>query len=153
MSSREGVRLVKPGALLFASYDTDQNGRITRTEVETGAQRSFAVADANKDGEIAGFEQNAWAESIGSIDDVLSNPMSFDVNLDKRITPAEFAQGLRRLATPLEDAGSGDILYPALIQGLNRSQEQADRGPPPGAPGFGSQAGDRAAPRNAGGGN
>jgi hypothetical protein len=147
----EGVRIVKPGALLFASYDTDQNGRITRAEVDAGAQRSFTLADTNKDGEVAGFEQTAWAESVGSIDDVLTNPMSFDVNLDKRITPAEFASGLRRLAGPLEEpGGNGDILYTALIQGLNRSQEQAERGPPPGGPG-GFAGGPP--PRNASGGN
>lgn len=139
MSRAEGVRIVKPGALLFASYDTDKNGRITREEIEAGALASFKAADKNGDGVMAGFEQNEWAASLGSTNDVLANPMTFDSDLDRSSRLPEFLDGIRKLAQAVADPVTGEISFASLIQPLNMQQQQADRGGPggPGGPGGG----------------
>lgn len=123
----EGVRVVQPGALLFASFDRNFDGRITPEEIEAGAAGSFATADRNGDGVITGFEQNDWATSVGSMNDVLSNPMTFDVDLDRSVTKTEFAAGLKRIAGQV---APGELNFADLVKPLARPDEQASRGAP-----------------------
>jgi hypothetical protein len=123
----DGVRVVQPGALLFASFDRNYDGRISAEEIETGAAGAFASADRNRDGAITGFEQNDWAVSVGSMNDVLSNPMTFDVDLDRSVTKAEFASGLKRIAGQV---APGELSFADLVKPLGRPDEQASRGGP-----------------------
>jgi hypothetical protein len=131
MRSTEGVRLVSPGALLFASFDKNFNGKITREEIEAGAAGAFAAADKNKDGKVSGFEQNDWAASVGSLHDVLSNPMTFDIDLDRSVTPAEFSAGLKRIADQMMPAGVNEITFAELVKPLTQPGQQAQGGAPP----------------------
>jgi hypothetical protein len=129
----EGVRVVRPGALLFASFDRNYDGRISSQEIEAGAAGAFAVADRNGDGAVSGFEQNDWAASVGSMNDVLSNPMTFDVDLDRSVTREEFTAGLLRIAGQLAPEG---LTFADLMKPLSRSEDQASRGgSAPAAPG------------------
>jgi hypothetical protein len=123
----EGVRMVQPGALLFASFDRNFDGRVSVEEIETGAAGAFASADRNRDGVITGFEQNDWAASVASMNDVLSNPMTFDVDLDRSVTKAEFAAGLKRIAGQV---APGELNFADLVKPLSRPDEQASRGAP-----------------------
>lgn len=139
----EGVKVVTPGALLFASFDADFNGLITSDELTAGAQRAFHAGDRNGDGVITGFEQTDWATAMGDATGVLANAMTFDIDLDRTVTLAEFTSGLRRIADQLADE-SGVVKFTDLIQPLNRRPEQAQanngidwgsikgRGSPPG---------------------
>lgn len=105
-----GLRMVKSGALLLASFDQNFDGAVTDEEVETGARASFAVADRDGNGALGGFEQGDWANKVGAADDVLSNPMLFDVDLDRSVTLDEFVAGVRRLAVSARGPGS-DVLH------------------------------------------
>ena len=117
----EGVRMVSPGALLFASFDRDYDGKIGPAEVDAGAAGAFLAADRNKDGAITGFEQNDWSASVGAVGDVLSNPMTFDVDLDRSVTRVEFINGLKRLAGQLSP---GDIAFADLVKPLNWAEDR-----------------------------
>ena len=123
----EGVRVVQPGALLFASFDRNFDGRISEAEIEAGAAGAFAAADRNGDGSITGFEQNDWAVSVASMNDVLSNPMTFDIDLDRSVTKAEFVSGLKRIAGQV---APGELGFADLVKPLTRPDEQASRGSP-----------------------
>jgi hypothetical protein len=120
----EGVKVVTPGALLFASFDADLSGMITPEELTAGAQRAFKVADRNSDGVVTGFEQTDWATAMGDSTGVLANAMTFDIDLDRTVTLAEFTSGLRRIADQLADE-SGVLKFTELIQPLNRQPEQS----------------------------
>jgi hypothetical protein len=127
----EAVRLVKPGALLFASFDRNFDGVITPEEIDVGAAGAFAAADKNKDGVISGFEQSDWATLIGAGNDVFSNPMAFDLDLDRAVTPAEFAVGIKRFADTLANPTTGNIAFVDLIKAMKpQGGEQAERGSP-----------------------
>lgn len=124
----DGVKVVAPGALIFASFDRDANGRITLAEIEAGAATAFAAADRNGDGLITGFEQTDWAASVGSATDVIANAMTFDIDLDHSVTKAEFVTGLKRIAGQIQS--SGDLTFADLLQPLNRTAERASPAPP-----------------------
>jgi hypothetical protein len=131
---REGVRIVRPAAMLFASFDTDHDGQITDAEIDAGAAISFAVADKNHDGAITGFEQSDWATLVGSGGDVLANPMQFDSDLDRSVTLAEFTSGLHRLADTLKKKGESVLAYADLVQPLQPpggGAQASESGQPP----------------------
>lgn len=124
----EGVKVVGPGALVFASFDRNADGRITVAEIEAGAGAAFAAADKNGDGQLSGFEQSDWAARIGSPTDVMANAMTFDIDLDRAVTQAEFLAGLKRIAAQIQP--NGDLLYTDLLRPLTRPPvEQAGGNP------------------------
>jgi EF hand len=119
----EGVKVVSPGALVFASFDRNFDGRITVEEIDAGAAVAFDVADKNKDGSITGFEQTDWAGAMSGGGDVIANAMTFDIDLDRSVTRVEFAAGFKRLAEQIQPAG--ELTFVDLIQPLNRPGDQA----------------------------
>lgn len=119
----EGVKVVSPGALVFASFDRNFDGRITVEEIAAGAEAAFAVVDKNTDGVITGFEQNDWAALMGGGADVLANAMTFDIDLDRTVTKAEFVTGMKRLAAQIQP--NGDLTFNDLVQPLNRAKDEA----------------------------
>ena len=106
-------RLVAGGGL-FLSFDTDGDGRITREEVEAGTAAAFKKADANGDGHLTAFEQINWAESLPTRDDTLANPVRFDPNLDRRVSPEEFETVIAELAEHYVEETSDVIVIASL---------------------------------------
>jgi hypothetical protein len=142
----EGVKVVTPGALVFASFDSNLDGTISKEEIAAGATRAFQVADRNTDGAITGFEQTDWATAMGDATGVLANAMTFDIDLDRSVTPSEFAAGMHRIAGQIAD-DNGVLRYTDLVQPLNRAPEQAqDTGG-----GWGTITGRGSPPRDRGG--
>jgi hypothetical protein len=143
----EGVKVVSPGALVFASFDRNFDGRISGEEIAAGAAGVFQAADRNKDGSITGFEQTDWANNVGDPTGVLANAMTFDVDLDRTVTLAEFTSGLVRLAGQISTDPSKELTFSDLVQPLNRTPE-------PGAPapgGWGKITPRGSPPRDTGG--
>lgn len=123
----DGVRVVAPGALVFASFDRNGDGKITVAEIEAGAAVSFAAGDRNGDGVITGFEQTDWAAAMGNPNDLMANAMTFDIDLDRAVTKAEFTAGLKRIAGQIQP--NGELTFVDLLQPLTRPSENADQGP------------------------
>lgn len=82
---------LKPGGGLLASFDTDDNGRVSQEELRAGIEGAFLAADENGDGELTAIEQQKWAENLPTRDDSLGNPVRFDPNLDRRVSYSEFS--------------------------------------------------------------
>lgn len=141
----EGVKVVVPGALVFASFDATHDGIITDDEIASGAEQAFAIADRNGDGVITGFEQSDWAAAMGDPTGVLANAMTFDIDLDRSVTSSEFTAGLKRIAAQIASE-DGSLKYTDLVQPLNRTPQQAEQGG-----GWGTIAPRSSPPRNSGG--
>jgi hypothetical protein len=122
-----GVKVVSPGALIFASFDRNGDGRVTVAEIEAGAEIAFVAADKNADGLITGFEQADWATIMGSGSDEMANTMTFDIDLDRGVTRAEFVAGLKRIAAQIQP--QGDLTFADLLQPLSRLNNDAPQGP------------------------
>lgn len=120
----KGMRYVPAGGL-FASFDTNQDGTITAEELITGIRAAFAEADANEDGNLSALEQQAWAANLPIRDDTLANPVRFDPNLDRIVTPEEFEYVLLQLARNYQDE-NGNIPVKSL---LVREKEERRNGP------------------------
>lgn len=123
LPNRDDLRIVRAGAMVFASFDANLDGAVTDAEVAEGAVRSFRVADGDADGVLSGLEQGDWARRVGSGPDVLSNPMTFDADLDRQVTEAEFVAGIRRLAGQHKRPGAGDIQLRDMIRRLDARNE------------------------------
>lgn len=121
------VRVVAPGALIFAGFDRNGDGVISIAEIEAGAELAFTAADRNSDGVITGFEQSDWAAAMNSGQDEIANAMTFDIDLDRSVTKAEFASGLKRIASQIR--ADGDLTFADLLQPLTRLNERPQQGP------------------------
>lgn len=109
-----GASRLIPGGGLLVSFDTNRDGRITETEIETGVVAAFAVADADESGYLTPLEQIAWAESLPTRDASLANPARFDPNLDRRVSLDEFRDVIVTFAGALADETSGDVIVASL---------------------------------------
>lgn len=126
MRPPEGVKVVSPGALIYASFDRNFDGVISMAEIETGAAGAFDVADKNGDGIITGFEQTDWAARMASAADLMANAMTFDIDLDRQVTRAEFVAGFKRLAGQINPAG--DLTFIDLVRPLSRPGDPSGAG-------------------------
>jgi hypothetical protein len=122
----EGVKIVAPGALIYASFDRNFDGVITLEEMDAGAALAFDVADKNRDGFITGFEQTDWAARMASAGDLMGNAMTFDIDLDRQVTRAEFIAGFKRLAGQINPAG--ELTFADLVRPLSRPGDQTSSG-------------------------
>ncbi len=129
-SPRDRERLqankLKPGGGLLASFDTNEDGIVSRADLAAGIETAFANADANGDGELTALEQQAWARSLPTRDNSLANPVRFDPNLDRRVSFEEFSAVITDLWTDYRADGD-DVLK---ISALKAPDEKKDRFPP-----------------------
>ena len=105
---------LKPAGGLFISFDSDDDGRITMTEIGAGIPIAFKAADENKDGYLTAIEQQAWAESLPTRDETLANPFRFDPNLDRRVDLDEFTKVISDLGIEYANETTGNILATEL---------------------------------------
>ena len=105
---------LKPGAGLFLTFDSNEDGRISQFEIDAGIPLAFRIADRNEDGFLTALEQQDWAASLPTRDDSLANPFRFDPNLDRRVDLDEFTTVIVNLGTDYADETTGDILVADL---------------------------------------
>lgn len=105
---------LKPGAGLFITFDTNNDGRISQAELDAGIPAAFTQADSNEDGYLTALEQQDWARSLPTRDDSLANPFRFDPNLDRRVDLDEFTLVISNLGRDYSDEVSGDIIIADL---------------------------------------
>lgn len=138
--------------LSLLRFDTNNDGRITRAEIEAGIRTEFQAIDTNHDGRIDAAEFQvydvarraerkartaAWLARTGGNeqDQPAPNREPFDSmkrldwNLDGFVTPDEFGGRIRALAMRADRDGDGTILVEDLknppARGRRRSGNQA----------------------------
>lgn len=116
---------LKAGGGLLASFDSDEDGRISKDELSAGIEAAFAAADSDGDGQLSAFEQQDWAASLPTHDDTLANPVRFDPNLDRRVSFAEFSAVITNLWSDYREEGDSVL----RVASLKAPEEKKDRFP------------------------
>ncbi|MAP94392.1 MAG: hypothetical protein CMK07_05515 [Ponticaulis sp.] len=106
-----GAMLVKPGGILFSTFDANKDFEITEDEIEVGARQAFVFADADGDGYMSPLEQRNWAGRISSESDVLANPTTFLSALPGQVTEDEFVEGLLTFSQRFADASEDGRIF------------------------------------------
>jgi hypothetical protein len=109
-------RSVAPVGVLIAGFDADGDARTTRDEHRAGTTRSFALADANKDGKLGLIELSNWAAVwLGDVS-ALPGRFDFDRDFDDAVSPAEFAAELDRRFTRYDADKDNVVVRGELLQ-------------------------------------
>lgn len=120
-------RSVAPAGVLIAGFDADGDARTTRDEHRAGTTRSFALADADKDGKLGLIELSNWAAIwLGDVS-ALPGRFDFDRDFDDAISPAEFAAELDRRFTRYDTDKDGVVVRGELLQAQPLRQGRDDR--------------------------
>ncbi len=83
--------LLSADALMFVSFDADDDLRTTNAEVEAGLAREFARADTSGDGVLQPIEFQNWSNAVLGGAQMGPYRLDFDRNVDNVITREEFA--------------------------------------------------------------
>lgn len=127
---QESGQTLKPGGLLFVTFDSNDDYRITQEEVSAGIARAFAEADANGDGVIAMLELSNWSNRVLGGSGARPGRFDFDSNADMRISREEFTSTLNEFGASY--AGSdGIITFNDLVEETQSSYLRRERVTPP----------------------
>ncbi len=96
------------GAMMIANYDTNNDGTVTRRELEAGLRQFFAQADTNHDGRLDADEAAAANQRRIKFDESTAIPL-IDWNQDGVIDFDEFAAGVRSQFDQLDTDGDGEV--------------------------------------------
>ncbi|MES1156744.1 MAG: hypothetical protein ABUL73_03090 [Alphaproteobacteria bacterium] len=114
--------LISADALVFVSFDTDNDLRITQAELEAGIAREFARADANHDGSISPIEFQNWAATALGGDSLPPYRLDFDRNVDNVITQKEFHDELMARAHAYDANNDGVLTRDEFIKEINQAR-------------------------------
>lgn len=105
---------MKPGALLFAVFDTNQDYTLSSQELDAGLDIAFTRADADHSGALSLFEYQNWAGRALGSPTALPAWMTVDKNDDTSITREEFRAAFRSLADGYGLTASSGLRLSAL---------------------------------------
>lgn len=134
---REAPRvLLSADALLFASFDANNDLVIDNAEIEAGMAREWTRADANNDGELGPIEFQSWMTVALGGSNAPPYRLDFDRNVDNVITRAEFETEMRARAADYDENADGALARAEFLREQPRPQmmmdgrERARRRPP-----------------------
>jgi Ca2+-binding EF-hand superfamily protein len=93
---------------MLLSYDSDNDGTVTRRELEAGLRQYFWQADTNRDGRLDPDEVAAANQRRIRQDQSAAIPL-IDWNHDGYVDFNEFAAGIRSIFDQLDADGDGQV--------------------------------------------
>lgn len=113
---RGPISIIRPAALLFATFDKDGDYKISRAEATDGVANAFTRADRDKNGRITLFELEDWRElALGSMDALPGN-LNFDIDYDNQVSKPEFTSALMDLFDRHDKDSDGHVKHAELMQ-------------------------------------
>ncbi len=102
------AQYLPPTANLLLRYDTDQNGVVSRAEMDTGVNADYELADMDDSDCIAGPEIRSENDRRLNRDGGVASPIA-DWNLDGCVNMNEFGSSIRNYFTYADGSGDGQV--------------------------------------------
>jgi hypothetical protein len=96
------------GKMLIAHYDANNDGTVTRSELEAGLRQNFLQADTDHDGRLNPDEAAAANQRRIRLDESTAIPL-IDWNNDGFVDFEEFSAGVRSQFEQLDLDGDGQV--------------------------------------------
>ena len=110
---------------LILRYDSDNDGKITRRELEAGVRQDFWQADTNRDGRLDAEEVRAANLRRIRADQSTAIPL-IDWSDDGYVDYGEFASGMRSLFEQYDADGNGTVTLEEMQIRLQRDTPSAN---------------------------
>jgi hypothetical protein len=120
--------VVEPVGMAIAGFDSDGDGRTSRSELDAGVRRSFAASDSTHAGALGYIAFADWAERWLGDRNALPSPFEVDGDGDNRITLAELQAAFARLFTRFDVDKDGSVTRKELL--TIRAMAGRTMGPP-----------------------
>lgn len=131
---RGPITIIRPAALLFATFDKDGDYKIARAEASQGVADAYGRADQDNNGRISLFELEDWREAAFGSMDALPGNMNFDTDYDNQVSKVEFTSALMDLFDRHDKDKNGQVKHGELMQILEvpaakepKIERQSDR--------------------------
>jgi hypothetical protein len=102
------AQYLPPTANLLLRYDSDQNGIVSRAEMDAGVNADYEMADLDGSDCISGQEIRAENERRLNRDGGVASPIA-DWNLDGCVNMNEFGSSIRNYFSFVERSGDGQV--------------------------------------------
>ena len=107
--------VAEPVALMIAACDANGDAKVTRAELQSCVQRSFAAIDTAHGGSIGYIGYSDWALMWLGDRNALPSPFSVDSDGDNRITLAELQAQLESLFVRFDADKDGAVTRAELL--------------------------------------
>lgn len=114
--------LLSADAMMYASFDSDNDLRVTNAEIEAGITREFARADTSHDGSLQALEFAAWSNAALGGNLTAPYRFDFDRNVDNIITAEEFRTEILARAHDYDANNDGVLTRDEFIRQLNQTR-------------------------------
>lgn len=108
------AQYLPPSANLLLRYDTDQDGVVSRTEIDNGLRADYALADVNGDNCIGSDEIRAENDRRLERDGGVASPIR-DWNLDGCVNANEFGSSIRSYFSFADRSQDGEVSSAELL--------------------------------------
>ena len=115
-------RALIPLGLVYSSFDTDRNYKVTEEELEVGIAQSFAAADRDGSSHLSLVELATWRELVLGSRDLLPGNTQFDRNFDSRVERAEFTSLLTDLYKSFDRNKNGALEFAEMTTPIRQAQ-------------------------------
>jgi len=109
-------RSVPPVGLLLTGFDVDDDARVTRDELRAGTARAFALADADRSGQVSLIELSSWSATWLGDGSALPGRFDFDRDGSDTVSEKEFAAELSRRFARFDQDNDGVVVRAELLR-------------------------------------
>jgi Ca2+-binding EF-hand superfamily protein len=114
------------GGRFFETFDTNEDGKLTQTEVDAARKDRFDKFDANKDGKLTLVEyEKLWLDAMR--ERMVDRFQHHDADGDASVTLGEFQKRFTKIVQRLDDDGDGIITRKELRDRFQRHREHRSR--------------------------
>jgi hypothetical protein len=121
--------LYSADALVFVSFDANDDLLVDAGEIEAGVTREWARADTSGDGMLAPLEYGAWAESALGGNQLPPFRLDFDRNVDNSISETEFRTEFAARVTDYDANGDGVLSRGEMLRAVAQPRLLRDTQP------------------------